>query len=94
MNWKMPISIVAYIGCHKKPQKPLKKLESKPLRVGFPDIPVPSAPGLSKDYYPGPAEIAMEICNSIGLVLNAEEIRELKGNGPYDIPRQGLVGPF
>jgi pyruvate dehydrogenase E1 component beta subunit len=70
------------------------QLESKPLRVGFPDIPVPSAPGLSKDYYPGPAEIAMEICNSIGLVLNAEEIRELKGNGPYDIPRQGLVGPF
>lgn len=70
------------------------QLDSKPLRVGFPDIPVPSASGLSKDYYPGPAEIAMKICNSIGIVLSAEEFRELRGDGPYDIPRQGLVGPF
>ena len=70
------------------------QLDSKPLRVGFPDVPVPSAPGLSKDYYPGPAEIAMEICNSVGIVLSAEEVRQLRGDGPYDIPRQGLVGPF
>jgi len=70
------------------------QLDGKPLRVGFPDVPVPSAPGLSKDYYPGPAEIAMEICNSVGIVLSAEELRQLRGDGPYDIPRQGLVGPF
>jgi hypothetical protein len=36
----------------------------------------------------------MKICNSIGIVLSAEELRELRGDGPYDIPRQGLVGPF
>ena len=70
------------------------QLDAKPLRVGFPDVPVPSAPGLSKDYYPGPAEIAMEICISVGMVLSAEELRQLRGDGPYDIPRQGLVGPF
>jgi hypothetical protein len=70
------------------------QLVSKPIRMGFPDIPVPSAPGLSKQYYPGPAEISTQVCNSLGVKITDEEIRLLKGNGPYDIPPQGLVGPF
>ena len=70
------------------------QLSAKPIRIGFPDIPVPSAPGLSKQYYPGPAEISVEICKSLGVDISKDEIHLLKGDGPYDIPPQGLVGPF
>ena len=66
----------------------------KPIRIGYPDIPVPSAPGLSKQYYSGPAEIASKIAESFKLDLTRDEIKLLKGNGPFDIPPQGLVGPF
>jgi pyruvate dehydrogenase E1 component beta subunit len=69
-------------------------MDAKPIRIGFPDIPVPSAPGLSAQYYPGPVEIALKVCNSFGVKISTEEMLTLKGDGPYDIPPQGLVGPF
>jgi pyruvate/2-oxoglutarate/acetoin dehydrogenase E1 component len=70
------------------------QLASKPIRIGFPDIPVPAAPGLSKQYYPGSAEISIKICHLFGVNISKLEIATLKGEGPYDIPPQGLVGPF
>ena len=70
------------------------KLKNKPIRLGFPDIPVPSAPGLSKNYYPGPVEIVNEISNALKIKISTEDLAKLKGPGPYDIPPQGLVGPF
>lgn len=69
-------------------------LDAMPIRIGFPDVPIPSAPGLSKQYYPGPMEIALKICSSFGIKLSNDELCTLKGDGPYDIPPQGLVGPF
>lgn len=69
-------------------------ISSKPIRIGFPDIPVPSAPGLSQQYYAGPAEIAIKIAESFKIDLTYYEIKLLKGSGPFDIPPQGLVGPF
>ena len=70
------------------------QLDAMPIRVGFPDIPIPSAPGLSKQYYPGPLEIALKISGSFGVNLSYDEMCAIKGDGPYDIPPQGLVGPF
>jgi pyruvate/2-oxoglutarate/acetoin dehydrogenase E1 component len=70
------------------------QLSSKPIRIGFPDIPIPAAPGLSRQYYPGPAEIAEKICTLFGVEITKLEINSLRGSGPYDIPPQGLVGPF
>lgn len=71
-----------------------ESISSKPIRIGFPDIPVPSAPGLSQQYYAGPAEIAIKIAESFKMDLTRDEIKSLKGSGPFDIPPQGLVGPF
>ncbi len=71
-----------------------ESISSKPIRIGFPDIPVPSAPGLSQQYYAGPAEIAIKIAESFKIDLTRDEIKSLKGSGPFDIPPQGLVGPF
>jgi pyruvate dehydrogenase E1 component beta subunit len=71
-----------------------ESISSKPIRIGFPDIPVPSAPGLSQQYYAGPAEIATKIAASFKMELTRDEIKSLKGSGPFDIPPQGLVGPF
>jgi acetoin:2,6-dichlorophenolindophenol oxidoreductase subunit beta len=71
-----------------------ESISSKPIRIGFPDIPVPSAPGLSQQYYAGPAEIAIKIAESFKIDLSRDEIKSLKGSGPFDIPPQGLVGPF
>lgn len=71
-----------------------ESISSKPIRIGFPDIPVPSAPGLSQKYYAGPAEIVIKIAESFKIDLTRDEIKSLKGSGPFDIPPQGLVGPF
>lgn len=71
-----------------------ESISSKPIRIGFPDVPVPSAPGLSQQYYAGPAEIAIKIAESFKIDLTRDEIKSLKGSGPFDIPPQGLVGPF
>ena len=69
-------------------------LISKPIRVGFPDFPVPSSAGLSQHYYSGPEVIAKKICNLLDVPISKDEIEEFKGSGPFDIPPQGLVGPF
>lgn len=70
------------------------QLVSRPGRIAFPDIPVPAAPGLSKQYYPGSAEISIKICKLLGVKMSDLEVNTLKGDGPFDIPPQGLVGPF
>lgn len=69
-------------------------LDAKPIRIGFPDVPVPAAPGLSKKYYPGATEIFKEICTSFGITISEADIQMIKGEGPFDVPPQGLVGPF
>ena len=71
-----------------------ESISTKPIRIGYPDIPVPSAPGLSKQYYSGPADIASKIAEIFQIDLTRDEIQLLKGSGPFDIPPQGLVGPF
>jgi pyruvate dehydrogenase E1 component beta subunit len=70
------------------------ELKSKPFRLGFPDIPVPSAASLSKNYYPRPVDIVKKVCAALGVELKSEELMEFIGVGPFDIPPQGLVGPF
>ena len=70
------------------------ELLSKPIRLGFPDMPVPSAPGLSANYYPGLANIAEKIASVFDLNLSDDERMLLQGPGPFDIPPAGLVGPF
>ena len=70
------------------------ELRTKPLRIGWPDFPVPSAPSLSKNYYPGIAQIALSVCSALSIDISSEEYEELKGLGPYDIPPKGIVGPF
>jgi pyruvate dehydrogenase E1 component beta subunit len=70
------------------------ELESQPIRIGFPDIPIPAAPELSRQFYPGPVQIAVRICNLLAVELTTFDITPLLGKGPQDIPPQGLVGPF
>lgn len=69
-------------------------LQCRPDRLGFLDVPVPSAPGLSKQYYPGAAEIVSKVCQHLCIDVTAKELEEIRGSGPFDIPPEGLVGPF
>jgi pyruvate/2-oxoglutarate/acetoin dehydrogenase E1 component len=70
------------------------ELSCRPSRLGFLDAPVPSSPGLSKNYYPGVAEIVQKVCESMAIEISDAELQNIRGDGPFDIPLQGLVGPF
>ena len=70
------------------------ELYSPPSRIGFLDAPVPSSPGLSKNYYPGVKEIVQKVCESLSIEIPMTDFQKIRGQGPLDIPPQGLVGPF
>ena len=70
------------------------ELLSRPLRIGFLDAPVPSSPGLSNTYYPGVGEIVQKVCESLCIEITKAELKKIRGEGPFDIPPKGLVGPF
>jgi len=70
-------------------------LRRPPLRVALPDIPAPTSPHLTKDYYPDALHLARAIVNHLGATIpDAELVSRLSRSTPHDIPQREFCGPF
>ncbi len=72
-------------------------LKAAPQRLALPDIPTPSSPALTKDFYPGYRQIIEKIL--IMLCCQPKEIqavlKKIKDDGkPHDVPDLSFTGPF
>ena len=67
-------------------------LESKPVRIGIEDVPVPSTRALAKYCYPNAKNVAYEILNIFDIDKNMliDETDDVMS----DVPNQSFMGPF
>ena len=65
-------------------------LKQAPRRLALPDFPSPTSPALSRDYYPGAADIARVVGEMMGKEINGAELRR----EPHDVPGTWFKGPF
>ena len=70
------------------------KMESPPQRLTYPDYPSGSSSWLTKNYYPGPADIVLSVEKSLGRVLNLEPVIDYQEKRVHDIPDVNFRGPF
>jgi len=70
------------------------ELSSKPVRITFPDVPLPSSPGLSKLFYPRTIHLMNAIYGLLGLPEKTEVELGLATDVPFDIPDKSFTGPF
>ena len=61
-------------------------------RLGLPDIPSPSTPALSKEYYPRAKDICLIIEEMLGKKINMSVFEKAKL--PHDVPDPFFKGPF
>ena len=76
-------------------EKFFDKLKVAPLRLGLPDVSIPSSPGLTKNLYPGKREIARLVYQLLG--KNQTEVNSLFPDDPnlaHDVPDNTFTGPF
>lgn len=75
-----------------------KYLKSPPQRISLPDIPTPSTPSLTKDFYPTNTNIIKTVLDMVGKDENDLDIilnHEQKANSiPSDVPDLSFTGPF
>lgn len=70
-------------------------LRRAPLRLGLPDLPAPTSPHLSRDYYPDALHLALTLARHVDLKVAPDELaRCLARATPHDTPRQDFRGPF
>jgi len=68
-------------------------LKSAPIRITPPDYPLPTAPALSENYYPGAGEIAAAAMRTMGLEPD-DALFEKNASVPHDVPDLSFTGPF
>ena len=73
-------------------EKGFDVLKGAVRRMGLPDIPSPSTPALSKNYYPRAKDICMVIEDMLGSKINMSVFEEEKL--PHDVPDPFFKGPF
>lgn len=74
-------------------------VESVPLksvkRLGLLDVPTPTSPALSKDYYPNATSIAKAIAEMLKIEVAEDELQQaFHTSTPHDIPGNNFKGPF
>jgi acetoin:2,6-dichlorophenolindophenol oxidoreductase subunit beta len=72
-------------------------LEAKPLRLAYPDHPVPTSRFLADSYYPDAADIAGKVFQLIGADEFPKKeiiINDLVYPSPRDVPDNEFTGPF
>ncbi|MBF0219417.1 MAG: alpha-ketoacid dehydrogenase subunit beta [Gammaproteobacteria bacterium] len=72
-------------------------LQSAPARLGLPPHPCPTAPALSRDYYPDAAAVVTAIAQQLVLpqAVQQQALSLLqRGDHPHDTPYRGFNGPF
>lgn len=74
-------------------EKAFPYLKSAPCRVALPDCPAPTAPELSRYFYPRAAHVAAAARRMIGLSGDGR-MAELAPAVPLDVPDPSFTGPF
>jgi pyruvate/2-oxoglutarate/acetoin dehydrogenase E1 component len=73
-------------------------LKAAPRRIGLPDFPSPTAPLMTKDYYPTEFTLAINVLELIGKEITLELRRRVsdifRSETPHDIPNPAYEGPF
>lgn len=70
-------------------------LRRPPLRIALPDIPVPTSPHLTRNYYPDALQLARAIAAQLGApVPDAALAAHLARDTPHDVPQREFRGPF
>ena len=68
-------------------------LKSSPVRLAMPDVPEPTSPALTKNFYVRAADIAIKIMSMMG--KDFSNVRDdLPEPIPHDVPGQWFKGPF
>lgn len=71
------------------------KLKTAPLRLGLPDVTIPTSPWLTKNLYPGKLEIARLVYKLVGKDPQAASSYIADNmNQPPDVPDNTFKGPF
>ena len=77
-------------------EKAFKDLKSPIKRIGLPDCPCPTSPGLSKYYYPRASHIVKAIKETLGIAESKaiDDFETLDASVPHDVPDKYFTGPF
>jgi len=68
-------------------------LKSPPARLAMPDVPEPTSPALTKNFYVRAADIAIKIMSMMG--RDSSGVRgDLPEPTPHDVPGEWFKGPF
>ncbi|MEZ7195959.1 alpha-ketoacid dehydrogenase subunit beta [Pseudodesulfovibrio karagichevae] len=71
----------------------LSSLKDAPVRLTYADHPLPTAPSLAEDYFPGARHIVYEACKMLGMEVDASMLK-YSGKVPHDVPDMSFSGPF
>ncbi len=76
-------------------EKAFQYLKSPIKRIGLPDCPGPTSPGLTQFFYPRASLIITTIEDILNIKLTqADEEFETQDNVPHDVPDKFFTGPF
>jgi len=67
-------------------------LHCAPQRIALPDVPTPTSPALTKDFYPNAVSIAEKIIKMLNVDINCSELSD--PTTPHDVPGDWFKGPF
>lgn len=70
------------------------QLKCKPVRITFPDLPLPSSAGLTKLFYPRSIDLINVVYGLLDLPEKTEAEMGLLTDIPFDIPDKSFTGPF
>lgn len=68
-------------------------LKTAPIRLAMPDVPEPTSPALTKNFYIHAHDIAINVLRSLGIKYKNVK-KDLVQLGPSDIPGKYFKGPF
>jgi len=68
-------------------------LKSAPIRLAMPDVPEPTSPALTKNFYIHSDDIAINVLKSLGKKYESVK-KDLAQTSPSDIPDKNFKGPF
>lgn len=76
-------------------EKGFSSLKSAPVRMTWPDHPLPTSPALSENFYTSAMEIALRVWNILrpNTEPNWQHISQ-KSKTPHDVPNLTFTGPF
>ena len=65
-------------------------------RIGLPDCPTPTSPGLARYYYPGASQIVETVKDMLNLsrTKDKNEFESPDASVPHDVPDKYFTGPF